>query len=68
MRALLLIVTATLCFAATESRVSRASILAVEGSVDEALKHPRPIRTNCSAAPAAPTLKGTERCSRLRWI
>jgi hypothetical protein len=39
-RALLLIVTATLCFAATESRVSRASILAVEGNVDQTLKAP----------------------------
>ena len=38
MRALVLIVTATVCFAATESRVSRASILAVEGSVDQTLK------------------------------
>jgi hypothetical protein len=40
MKALLLIGIATLCFAATESRVSRASILAVEGSVDQALKAP----------------------------
>ncbi len=40
MRALLLIAAATLCFAATESRVSRASILAVEGSVDQALRAP----------------------------
>jgi len=39
-RALLLIAAATLCFAATESKVSRASILAVEGSVDQALKTP----------------------------
>jgi len=39
-RALLLIAAATLCFAATESRVSRASILAVEGSVDQTLKAP----------------------------
>jgi hypothetical protein len=39
-RALLLIAAATLCFAATESRVSRASILAVEGSVDETLRTP----------------------------
>ena len=38
MRPLLLIVTATLCFAATESRVSRASILAVEGNVDQTQK------------------------------
>ena len=40
MRALLLIAAATLCFAATEPRVSRASILAVEGSVDQALQAP----------------------------
>jgi hypothetical protein len=32
--------TVTLCFAATESRVSRASIQAVEGSVDQTLKAP----------------------------
>ncbi len=38
MRALLLIAAATLCFAATESRVSRASILAVEGSVDQTFR------------------------------
>jgi hypothetical protein len=37
-RALLPIVTATLCFAATESRVSRVSILAVEGNVDQSLR------------------------------
>jgi hypothetical protein len=39
-RALLLIAAATLCFAATESRVSRASILAVEGTVDQTLRAP----------------------------
>jgi len=39
-RALLLVAAATLCFAATESRVSRASIVAVEGSVDQTLKAP----------------------------
>jgi hypothetical protein len=40
MKALFLIGIATLCFAATESRVSRASILAVESSVDQALQAP----------------------------
>lgn len=40
MKSLILIVTATLCFAAAESRVSRASILAVEGSVDKTLRAP----------------------------
>jgi hypothetical protein len=40
MKALLLIAGATLCFAATESRVSRATIVAVEGNVDENLKTP----------------------------
>jgi hypothetical protein len=39
-RALLLIAAAALCFAATESKVSRASILAVEGSVDQTLRAP----------------------------
>jgi hypothetical protein len=37
-RALLLIAAATLCFAASEPRVSRASILAVEGGVDQAMR------------------------------
>src|ERR1700710_1475010 len=35
MRPLLLIAVAGLCFAAAESRVSRASILAVEGAINE---------------------------------
>jgi hypothetical protein len=42
MRALVLIGAATLCFAATEPRVSRASIQAVEGSVDQTLNAPSP--------------------------
>ena len=59
--------TVTLCFAATESRVSRANILSFERTIQEKLSASSADPYDCWAMRAALIWKATECCSRRNW-